>query len=84
MRVAAFLLLVAVGAPAGVAAAEDVEIAQGEGRLKAVLLKPEGPGPFPAVVGLHGCNGLHNGSGKLGSRYRDWGGRLVAQGFADN
>ena len=21
------------------------------------LYKPEGPGPFPAVIGMHGCNG---------------------------
>ena len=82
MRLLALLLLAAVVAPAGVAAAEDVEIPHGEGRLKAVLLKPEGAGPFPAVVALHGCNGLRNSAGQIGTRYRDWGGRLVAQGFA--
>jgi dienelactone hydrolase len=26
--------------------------------IEAYLSKPEGPGPFPAVVSLHGCNGL--------------------------
>ena len=34
------------------------------------------------LVALHGCNGLRNSAGQLGTRYRDWGGRLVAQGFA--
>ena len=64
-------------APAG----EDVEIRDGELALKAVLFRPEGSGPFPAVVGLHACGGLHNRSGQLGTRYRDWAERLVAAGF---
>ncbi len=29
------------------------------------LYKPEGPGPFPAVIGLHGCNGLVEQDGKV-------------------
>jgi dienelactone hydrolase len=28
-------------------------------RLQGYLAKPDGNGPFPAVVGLHGCGGLH-------------------------
>jgi len=27
-------------------------------RIQGYLAKPEGPGPFPAVIGLHGCGGL--------------------------
>jgi dienelactone hydrolase len=27
-------------------------------RLRGLLAKPEGDGPFPAIVGLHGCSGL--------------------------
>src|SRR5262245_38792070 len=65
----------------GAAAAEDVEIPAGNVTLKAVLFRPEGAGPFPAVVGLHGCGGLINRTGQLGARYRDWGERLVAAGF---
>src|SRR5262245_20738368 len=78
---AAALLAVAVVASAA-AAAEDVEIPSGETTLKAVLFRPEGAGPFPAVVGLHGCGGLINRAGKLGERYRDWGERLAAAGFS--
>jgi len=70
--------LLAAGAAA---AAEDVEIPTGETTLKAVLFRPEGAGPFPAVVGLHGCGGLINGAGQLGARSRDWGERLAAAGF---
>ena len=28
-------------------------------RIQGYLAKPEGAGPFPAVVGLHGCAGMH-------------------------
>ena len=40
---------------------EAVDIPQKEsGRLKALLFRPDGQGPFPAVVGLHNCTGLSN------------------------
>ncbi|MFL5095586.1 MAG: dienelactone hydrolase family protein [Xanthobacteraceae bacterium] len=85
MRAAAlFLACIAIGAAAaagGAAVAEEVEIPHGEATLKAVLFRPEGAGPFPAVVGLHGCSGLLNRSGQLGTRYRDWGERLAAAGY---
>jgi len=42
--------------------------------LKSYLFKPEGAGPFPAVVLLHGCGGL-------GSRYRTIAGQLTANGY---
>jgi dienelactone hydrolase len=61
---------------------EAVEIPQKEsGRLKALLFRPDGQGPFPAVVGLHNCTGLRNSAGVVGARYRDWGERLAKSGF---
>lgn len=61
---------------------EAIEIPQSNGGpLKAVLYRPEGTGPFPAVIGLHNCTGLHNRNGAIGARYRDWGQRLAKQGF---
>src|SRR5436853_7755471 len=68
-------------APA-VSGPEAVEIPQKEGgRLKAMLFRPEGQGPFPAVVALHNCTGLHNSAGTFGARYRDWGERLAKSGY---
>src|SRR5689334_8734495 len=32
---------------------------QGEG-IQGYLAKPDGEGPFPAVIGLHGCAGMHD------------------------
>jgi len=49
--------------------------------LQAVLFRPEGPGPFPAVIALHGCGGLWNKEGAPSARHADWAERLVAQGF---
>jgi dienelactone hydrolase len=61
---------------------EQVEISVGERQLQAVLFRPEGNGPFPAVVGLHNCTGLINRAGAMGARYSDWGERLSKSGFA--
>lgn len=60
---------------------ETVDIGQGGSTLKATLFRPDGQGPFPAVIGLHGCDGLFNPSGKLSSRYRDWAERLNKAGY---
>ena len=36
--------------------------------LRGLLVKPEGSGPFPAVVALHGCGGLFDKQGNLKPR----------------
>jgi len=88
MRIAltiAFAVAAAIGLAtaraATPAAPEPVEIAQESGALKAVLFRPDGAGPFPAVIGLHGCEGLVDKDGRLGTRYRDWAQHLTAAGF---
>ncbi len=45
------------------------------------LYKPDGPGPFPAVIGLHGCNGLVDQDGKVIPLYGAWGERLSKAGY---
>ncbi|MCZ8182314.1 MAG: dienelactone hydrolase family protein [Beijerinckiaceae bacterium] len=49
--------------------------------LKALMLKPAGAGPFPAIVALHGCGGLGSPREPVSARHRDWGARLQAAGF---
>ncbi|WP_185756432.1 dienelactone hydrolase family protein [Pandoraea apista] len=39
-------------------------------------------GPTPAVVFMHGCNGMFTRKGKIDSRELDWAHRLNAQGYA--
>jgi dienelactone hydrolase len=76
-------LILALGAAH---AAEQVEIPSGDVKLRATLYRPAGAGPFPAVVALHTCDGLHEGPGDgespIDERYREWGERLMAAGFA--
>jgi len=50
-------------------------------RLKAQMFKPAGPGPFPAVIALHGCGGLSNTRGVINPRHADWAERLQSAGF---
>lgn len=49
--------------------------------LRAEMYRPAGPGPFPAVVAMHGCGGLYERGGALNPRHADWGERLAAAGF---
>lgn len=77
--IAAGLALIA--ATASARAADQVEFPSGETKLKATLYRPAGPGPFPAVVALHACDGLLWTDGKIELRYAEWGERLAAAGF---
>jgi dienelactone hydrolase len=61
---------------------EAVEIPNGGITLKADLYRPEGNGPFPAVVGLHSCGGLHDRASLPRARYSDWAQHLMKAGFA--
>lgn len=70
------------GAATGTVAAEQVEIKQGGTTLRGALYRPDGPGPSPAVVAMHGCGGLTGKSGAITARFQDWGERLQAAGFA--
>jgi dienelactone hydrolase len=53
-----------------------------KGPFTAQLLRPQGPGPFPTVIALHGCGGLFNREDDLAKRETDWADRLVGAGYA--
>jgi dienelactone hydrolase len=80
-----FLTLFAV-APAADAAPlsspHQVDIPLGSGVLHAQLYKPDGDGPFPVVIALHGCGGLAGHSGPVQPRYHDWAEQLLRGGKA--
>src|SRR6201987_5969781 len=80
----AWLMLSAVAqaAPAPAPAPDQVEIASGNITLRAQLFKPEGEGPFPTVIALHGCGGLSTRAESVLPRYRDWAEQLVKSGRA--
>src|SRR3984885_8614776 len=85
-----FLTLFAMASSAGAAsvstaplpAAQQVDIPLGNGVLHAQLYKPDGDGPFPSVIALHGCGGLGSHSESVLPRYRDWAEQLVKSGHA--
>jgi dienelactone hydrolase len=83
MRLASVLISLAIVIASETAGAnESVEFTDAGTTLHGVLFKPQGPGPFPSVVALHGCGGLVNRSGKIVQRFQDWGDRLSSAGLA--
>jgi dienelactone hydrolase len=50
-------------------------------QLSGYLYRPDGPGPFPSVVMLHGCSGLMTGNGKIRSNARFWAEHLRDHGY---
>jgi dienelactone hydrolase len=65
----------------GARAAEDVVFPGAGIELAARLYKPEGSGPFPAVVLMHGCSGMWIDPGRPNRSYEDWARRLQDRGF---
>src|SRR5436190_10106564 len=74
-------LFALAGAALPVAGAEQIEVGDLGGGLHGVVFRPEGTGPFPAVVALHGCGGLINRTGNIAPRFADWGNRLAGAGI---
>jgi len=50
--------------------------------LKGIFYAPEGKGPFPAIVMMHGCSGLYAASGKPTRSYRFWAEHFRERGYA--
>ena len=65
----------------GAAAAERVDIPAGDLTLHGTLYRPEGAGPFPAVVALHDCGGINHRPIANERLYTQWAKLLVDEGF---
>jgi dienelactone hydrolase len=50
-------------------------------RLDGVLVRPEGSGPFPALVMQHGCTGLRTRTGAIQRKLRFWAEHLRDLGY---
>jgi dienelactone hydrolase len=82
MKALTRLLLVLLFIPfADAVRAESVEFDGENLVLRGELFRPDRPGPFPAVVALHGCGGLYSKTGGLSPRHEDWAKRLTEAGF---
>ncbi|MGY8634425.1 dienelactone hydrolase family protein [Bradyrhizobium sp. 14AA] len=75
-------LLMSAAHAAPAPAPQQVDIPLASGILHAQLYKPEGEGPFPTVIALHGCGGLGGHADPVLPRYRDWAERLLKAGNA--
>src|SRR5258708_37800902 len=60
----------------------QVDIPLANGILHAQLYKPEGDGPFPVVIALHGCGGVARRSQPGPAGARAWGAQLLKDGNA--
>jgi dienelactone hydrolase len=74
--------VVAAPAMAAPVVPREVEIPEGGTTLRAQLFKPDGDGPFPTVIALHGCGGLAGRSEPVLPRYRDWAEQFLKNGKA--
>jgi dienelactone hydrolase len=71
---AAFVALAAMATPCLAGALMEIPGADDKQKaLPAYLARPSGPGPHPAVVVLHGCNGLNNNTAAWADRLASWG-----------
>nr|QDP23940.1 dienelactone hydrolase family protein [Bradyrhizobium cosmicum] len=82
LRSTALFLMLLMSAARAAPAPQQVDIPLSSGVLHAQLYKPEGEGPFPTVIALHGCGGLGSHSESVLPRYRDWAERLLKAGNA--
>jgi dienelactone hydrolase len=83
----AILLMTLFAAPVAAEAVSpsvphQVDIPSGAGVLHAQLYKPDGAGPFPTVIALHGCGGLGGHSEPILPRYSEWAEQLLKKGNA--
>lgn len=82
LRLTALFVTLLMSAARAAPAPQPVEIPLSSGVLHAQLYKPDGAGPFPTVIALHGCGGLSGHSESVLPRYRDWAERLLKAGNA--
>ena len=67
---------------AGLEKVRITSLAKDKSTINGYMLRPDGKGPFPAVVALHGCGGLWKRKKReLTSRHADWGNRLQRAGY---
>src|ERR1700745_823387 len=80
-RPLAFVFVAALACSRAVAAPEQVDIPDDGVVLHATLYRPDGPGPFPAVVALHDCGGLNQRPNTEAQLYSKGADNVAADGF---
>jgi len=80
-RTLAFVFVAALACSEAAAAPEQIDIPADGVVLHATLYRPDGPGPFPAIVALHDCGGLTQRPNTEAQLYSKWADKLVSEGF---
>jgi dienelactone hydrolase len=80
--IASLTISVVAANAAPLPSSHQVDIPSASGTLHAQLYKPDGDGPFPVVIALHGCGGLSGHSEAVQPRYREWAEQLLKAGNA--
>lgn len=81
-RLLAFTLTIILAVWGSEARAADAVTFDNDGTpIKGEFYLPQGTGPFPAVIALHGCGGLYGKDGALSKRHAAWAKLLTEQGF---
>jgi dienelactone hydrolase len=70
-----------IGIALAAAAPDAVDIPDGNLTLHGMIYRPEGAGPFPAIVAMHDCGGLEPRPLAEAQVYTEWARLLVADGF---
>lgn len=80
LRLAVIVLLIALTTPEGKAKAQQTQFTSPSlpglttaATVKATIFRPEGAGPFPAVIVLHDCGGLKQKDTAWAKRLSTWG-----------
>jgi dienelactone hydrolase len=66
---------------AAIAEPDTVDIPTADLTLHGALYRPDGDGPFPAIVALHDCGGLAHRPAAQSQLFGEWAKFLVAHGF---
>lgn len=77
----ALAALAILGAGLAYAGGEPVRLPGPGIELAGRLYRPEGPGPFPAIVMLHGCGGLWGKGGEPTASFVHWAEHFRARGY---
>ena len=75
------LAAVALWAAPAAASEQPVDLPAGKTTLHAALYRPDGTGPYPAVIALHGCGGLTRDGASDAEPYDQWAKLLVSDRF---
>jgi dienelactone hydrolase len=85
-RLVGLFVVLACALAAAPAAAQELvhfrSLDAGHTLLDGYLYRPQGAGPYPAIIGLHGCSGMMMRNGGVLPIELAWADRLNAEGYA--